>query len=251
MWVTKYLSYIEIWLPMLAVILVSAIFLRRKIYRELPFFFIYIVSAWIVGLLRYATYSIGRTAYFYTYWISELAGAVIVSLALYEVFFRRLFQRFYKVRFYRNLFPAVALIILVLMINTALQAADRKAAFLRASHALDVMRTAVLFFFVALMALMGRQWTRYDFGIALGFGLQASAALLNAALSIQTHLSPTILGTIEQVAYNVACIIWLITFWKPEKSLVPSTSEPQSKDALHQARTWEEALKDFLTPGKR
>jgi|SRR5215472_1458297 len=249
---SKYLSDLAGWLPMLALMLVSAIFLWRKIYRELPLFFTYIASAWTIGLMRYATFHVGRATYFYTYWISELAGAVIVSLALYEVFFRRLFQRFYKVRLYRNLFPAVALIILLLMINTALQSADRKAAFLRASHALDLVRTATLFFFVALMAVMGRNWTRYDFGISLGFGLQASVALLNVALSTQTQFNPEVLGTIELVAYNVSCIIWLITFLKAEKSVVPATSDQSSAvAALHQARTWEEALKDFLTPGKR
>lgn len=236
---------------MLMLMLVSAIFLWRKTYRELPLFFTYIVSAWTTGLLRYAALNVGRATYFYTYWVSELVVAVVVSLALYEVFIRRLFPRFYKVRFYRNLFPIAALIILILTITTALQAVDRQAALLRASHVLDLIRTAALVFFVALMAVMGRNWTRYDFGIALGFGVQASAAVLNAAASMQTRFNPTILGTIEPVAYDISCLIWLITFWKPQRSVVAASSDQVSAaEALHRARTWEEALKDFLTPGK-
>ncbi len=230
--------------------LVSAIFLWRRTYRQLPFFFVYILSAWIIGIVRYAAFKLGARPYFYTYWISELAAAVTVSLALYEVFLRRLFMRFYKVRFYRNLFPAIAVVILLLTIITALQAPDRRAAFLMASRGFDFVRTSVLVFFVALMAVMGREWTRYDFGIALGFGLQAAVALVNAAVRTQVHYKPTILGTIEVIAYDASCLIWLITFWKPEKPFIPPPADRLTPETLHQARKVEETLKDFLTPGK-
>lgn len=228
--------------------LVSAIFLWRRIYRELPLFFIYIVSAWTIGLLRYIAFNIGSRSYFYVYWISELAGAVTVSLALYEVFLRRLFIRFYKIRFYRNLFPTIAVVILILTIVTALQAHDKRAAFMSASRGFDFARTSVLVFFVGLMAVMGREWKRYDFGIALGFGLQASAALLNAAMRIQGHYNSSIPAAIEIAAYDVACIIWVITFWKPEKS--QSGPPGGSVETLYQAQKWEETLKSFLLPGK-
>jgi hypothetical protein len=235
-----------LWLPIAILILLSAILLRRRIYRELPFFFVYIVSAWTIGILRYAAFRLGPRPYFYTYWISELAAAVTVSLALYEVFLRRLFMRFYKVRFYRNLFPTIAVIILLLTIITALQAPDRRAAFLMASRGFDFVRTSVLVFFVALMAIMGREWHRYDFGIALGFGLQAAVALVNAAVRTQIHYKPTVLGTIEVVAYDVACLIWLITFWKAQKSTIPAADNTLTPEALQEAKKWEDAVKDLL-----
>jgi hypothetical protein len=232
-------------LPILVLVLVSALLLWRRTYRELPLFFIYILSAWTIGILRYIAFKAGRHPYFYVYWISELAAAVTVSLALYEVFLRRLFMRFYKVRFYRNLFPAISIVILILTIVTALQAPDRRAAFLMASRGFDFVRTVVLVFFVALMAIMGREWQRYDFGIALGFGLQAAVALVNAAVRTQMHYKPTILGTIEVLTYDLACIIWLITFSKPQTNLVPA-ADRLTPEALNQARKWEEAVKDFL-----
>jgi hypothetical protein len=142
-------------------------------------------------------------------------------------------------------------VILVLTIITALQAPDKRAAFLMASRGFDFVRTSVLVFFVALMTVMGREWTRYDFGIALGFGLQAAVALLNAAVRTQVQYKPTFLGTLEVVAYDAACIIWLITFWKPEKSFIPTLSDQLPPEALHKARKWEDALKDFISHDKR
>jgi hypothetical protein len=250
MWLTKQLTYVLFWLQILVLMLVSAILFWRRAYRHLPLFFVYVLSAWLVGIVRYAAFKLGPQPYFYVYWISELAGVVTVSLVFYEVFLRRLFPRFYKVRFYRNLFPAIAIAILFLTIITALQASDKRAAFSAASHAFDFVRTAVLFFFVILMTLMGREWPRYDFGIALGFGLHAAVALVHFAVRTQFHDKPAILDVMDMVAYDLACFIWLITFLKPEKSPPQLPPDRLSVETLDQARKWEDTVKDLLIPGK-
>jgi hypothetical protein len=239
------------WFPVIVLILVSILFLRYRTYGELPFFFLYVVSAPAIGLLRYATFRLSKSAYFYVYWIAELELAVAFSLAVYEVFLRRLFPRFHKVRLYRTLFPAVAGIILLLTILAALISPNRDAAFQLASRVFDFLRTAFLVFFMFLMLLMGRQWSRYDLGITLGFGLQAAAALANAAVRGKMgHRSP-IFDNAEIMAFEVACVIWLITFLKPEPSGVLQPAAPIDPSVLPHARKWEAVLKDWLTPGKR
>jgi hypothetical protein len=115
----------------------------------------------------------------------------------------------------------------------------------------DFLRTALLVFLMFLMLLMGRQWSRYDLGITLGFGLQAAAALANAAVRGKLgHRSP-IFDNAEILAFEVACVIWLITFLKPEPSGVLQPAEPLDPSVLPHARKWEAVLKDWLTPGKR
>lgn len=235
---------------MLALVLVGGIMYARRAYRELPFFFLYVISAPFIGIIRYAAFHLGRGLYFYVYWISELTGAVFVSLALYEIFLRRLFPGFQKVRFYRHLFPLVAGAILLVTVVTASEASDKHAAFLTASHGADFIRTAILVFFVALMALMGRAWRRYDFGIALGFGVQAAAAITDTAFRSRLSGNPNALNTIDFIAYNISCLIWLITFLKREKT-PPVLIDHLSPETLDQAKKWEDTLKDFLTSGKR
>jgi hypothetical protein len=197
-----------------------------------------------------AAFRVGRSAYFYAYWITDLVVSFVVFFPLYEIFLRRLFPGFQKNRFYRNAFPLFAVLVLVLTILTALQAPDKRAAFQMASRGFDFARTVTLVFFIGLMAFMGRQWPRYDLGIALGFGVQAAVALANSAVRTAMHYKPTVLGTVELVAYNVTCFIWLVTFWKPEKPSVPVTAEPLDPGMLHQARGWEEQLKSWLAPRK-
>lgn len=249
---TNIVSQIFFWFPVLALLLLTFIFVWRRTYRELPLFFAYIVSAWLIGVIRYSSFRLTtRGVYFYSYWISELAGAVFVSLALYEIFLRRLFAKFHKTRFYGRLFPAVAFAILLLTIITALQSADKRAAFQAASRAFDFARTAALVFFLALMLFMGRVWTRYDLGVALGFGIQAAAALANAAVRARLQHRSELFDLIEVITYEAACLIWVITFAKPEKRRPFQTADPLSQEMLHEARKWESVLKDWLTPGKR
>ncbi|HKV91487.1 MAG TPA: hypothetical protein VJW20_02945 [Candidatus Angelobacter sp.] len=241
-----------IWLPALVLVLVGGLMYWRRAYRELPFFFLFVISALLLGILRYvALFAWQPNVYFYVYWITELAAAVPVALALYEIFLRRLFPSFQRVRFYRSLFPLAAVAIFLLTVITAAQSSNKRAAFVTASHGADFVRTAILVFFVALMAFMGRQWKRYDFGIALGFGLQAAVALADTAVSFRFHNPPALLTHIDVIVYDITCLIWLITFWKPEKALVKNTADNRIvEDTLRQARTLEEVLKDF-TSGKR
>jgi hypothetical protein len=238
------------WFPVLAVSLVAVIFLWRRLWRELPFFFLYLASAMLVGVVRYGGYLLGRRANFYSYWISDLAMAVVAFLPMYEVFLRRLFAGFHKNRFYRNIFPLVAATVLLLAVLTAWQAQDKGAAFQMASRAFDFMRTAVLVFFIGLMLLMGRDWTRYDLGITLGFAIQAAVALASAAVRASVHYQPTLFDTVERIVYDLSCLIWLITFWKPEKRTQFVPAERLDPAMLHEARTWETQLKDWLIPGK-
>jgi hypothetical protein len=250
MWLSKSLNYILVWFPVLALVVLFGFIVARRAYRELPYFSVYVLSALLLGAARYAAFYLSRNLYFYVYWISELVAVVVVSLALYEVFLRRLFSRFHKVRFYRGLFVIVAVAVFILTILTVLQAPDKGKAFLIASRAYDFVRTAVLVFLVALMALMGRHWTRYDFGIALGFAVQAAVALLNAAVRTKLHYRPSVMDDVEVVSFSLSCLIWLITFWKPEKPAPALAIDQLDPETLHQARTAESMLKNWLSPGR-
>jgi hypothetical protein len=238
------------WFPILAVSLLALMFLWRRLWRELPFFFLYVASALLVGLVRYGGFLLGRRANFYTYWISDLAMSVIAFLPMYEVFLRRLFEGFHKNRFYRNIFPLVATTALLLAVLTAWQAQDKGAAFQMASRGFDFMRTFVLVFFIGLMLFMGRNWSRNELGITLGFAIQAAVALVTAAARARAHYQPTLFDVAERIAYDFSCLIWLVTFWKPEKRTQFVSAEQLDPEMLHQARSWETQLKGWLIPGK-
>jgi hypothetical protein len=236
-------------LPILAVL--AGFLVWRGLHREFPFFFWFVVVTDILTLLRFMAQFSSQRTYFYAYWVSDLVITIFNFLAVYELFVRRLFPRFFKTRFFRYLFPAVAAVIIFFGWLTALESPNRNAAFLIEARVLDFVLVAMLAFFVGLMILMGRQWTRHDFGIALGFGINSAAFLFASAMWVRTHYRPTSVDHLPLIAYDLTCLIWLYCFWTAPKTPVSLASPHLPQEALREAQKWETVLKDFITPDKR
>jgi hypothetical protein len=235
-------------LPILAAL--AGTLLWRGLSREFPLFFWFVVVTDVLTVLRFlAQFSSPRT-YFYAYWISDLVITVFNFLAVYELFVRRLFPRFFKVRFYRYLFPITAAAIIFFGWLTALEAPDKNAAFFIEARVLDFVLVAMLAFFAGLMMLMGRLWTRCDFGIAVGFGINSAAFLFASAMWVRTHYRPSSVDHLPLIAFDVTCLIWLYCFWTaPKSTAIPPA--PPSTEALLEAKKWEDSLKNFVSHGKR
>jgi hypothetical protein len=238
------------WFAVVSLLLLTGLFLFRRIYRDLPFFFIYILYGFLGGAARYGASQVNPRLYFYVFWFTEFANLFVVILAVYEVSLRRLFPRFFRVRFYRLMFLLLAVVAPVLSIQIALQAPDKRATLMMIMRGYDAARAVVLVCIVALMIFMGRSWRRYDFGILFGFAVQAAAAVVTGIARAQADYQATIWDTVETFAFGASCLIWLITFWKPEKRVELQPLDQTAAETLHQARTWQSALKDWLTPGK-
>lgn len=247
-WIWDFLA----WLSLPLVILLAGVIAWRRLQRKFPFFFGYVLIAFSAGVVRFVVYKLcSSRVYFYVFWVSDVVGVLAALLAIYETFLRRIFPSFAAVRFYRYLFPAAAVVIAVLGLLSALHSPNTGAAYYITSRVLDFIRSAVIGFFVAVILLMGRQFIGYEFSIAAGFGIQAAVALANAALRMQMHKT-TPLDRFEPVAFDAACFIWLWAFFN--KKNVPkaqSTAVQLEPEMLHQAKKWEDVLKDFLTSGKR
>jgi hypothetical protein len=247
-WIWDFLA----WLSLPLLILLAGVIAWRHLQRKFPFFFAYVLIAFSAGVVRFIVYKLfSTTVYFYVFWASDVVVVLAALLAIYETFLRRLFPRFAAVRFYRYLFPAAAIVIALLGFLTALHSPNTGAAYYITSRVLDFIRSAVIGFFVAVILLMGRQFTGYEFSIAAGFGIQAAMALANAAIRAQMHYRATPLDRFEPVAFDAACLIWLWAF--ANKKNIPkdkSTAVQLEPEMLHQARKWEDVLKDF-TSGKR
>ncbi len=236
-------------LPLLA--LLAGVMVWKRLVREFPFFFTYVTVTAVIGVIRFVAYK-GYSAkvYFVVYWSSDFVILLATFLAIYEVFLRRTFPGFTRVRFYRYLFPIVAFILTVAVLVMALQAHDRRAVFLTISRVFDFLRSAVIGFFVLLILLMGRTFTGYDFSIISGFGIQAALALAHAAVRLRGSRSTT-MEHLELIAFDLACVIWLWSFASGKKNTPHDDFHETNSAALHEARKWEGSLKDFIAPGKR
>ena len=238
------------WLSTPVLGVVAAILLWRKLQRDFPLFAVYIVVLILIDLARLLAYwMFPGKPYFYVYWSSDGLATLFAFLAAGELMLNRLFPQFYKLRFYRYLFLFAAVLIACFALVTAFSSNPRilLSALIRVLHTADVLLTAMLLFFVGLMVFMGRQWRRYEFGIALGLGINAAALLLTFAIFTKIgSIRGSVASLIPTFGDDAAALTWLLFFLRPERSASVPT-EPVSADVLKEAREWQETLRDSVT----
>jgi hypothetical protein len=234
-------------LPVVAVLL--GVFLVRRWVSEYPLFFSYLIATEVVGIVRLAWFAAPIHTYYYVYWISDIIYTCFSLVATYELFVKRLFPGFYKVRLYRYIFLLAALLTTLSATAVALISGHLKV--LQATiYVYSFVRALILVFFVALMLIMGRQWKKQEFGIAFGFGLDVSTSLASLGIWSHTPSATVLISRISEVAYDIACIIWLYCFWAAPKAQAATASPAFSAEALGEAKKWEDSLKDFMSQGK-
>jgi hypothetical protein len=238
------------WLGLPSLALLACILLYRKFYREFPLFFCYVVVTEIVGLTRFAASKGSPSFYSSVYWISDLVVGLVTFLAIYELFVRRLFPNFYKVRFFRILFTVVAILVNVLVVIAAFYG-NHKRLLLLSARIEEFLLAALIFFFAALMTFMGRKWEMKEFGIAFGFGLEVAISLASVGFWTQAAKRSPLVSRIPVIAYDIACIIWIYCFLRAPKSEPVIPAAPLSPEALLEAKKWENSLKEFMSQGKR
>ena len=238
------------WMGLPSLALLAGLLFYRRWYKEFPFFFFYVITAELVGVSRLFFMGSAGKIYIYAYWISDTALAAFAFLATYELFVKRLFPVFYRTRIYRYLFPVMAITMTCMAVLAALLG-GHSSIFAKTIRAYGFLSAIVLFFFVALMSVMGRVWSKQEFGIAFGFGLDVSTSLALIGVWSYSSTHSVILDRLSVFAFDIACLIWLYCFWSAPKTSVASPLTGLSPEALNEAKKWEGSLKDFIAPGKR
>jgi hypothetical protein len=238
------------WLSLPLVTALAGILASKKLHREFPFFWGLLVATVVVGVLRFSAQFGPPLTYSYVYWISGLAIDALNLLAVYELFGLRLFTRFYKVRFYRYLFAAAAVVIILGGWFIAMASANKTKAFIVLDRVFDFVVVALLAFFLALMVLMGREFRRYDFAIAFGLVIANAGSLVASAMWLRSN-QEGIIGEVVPIAFDLASLVWLYCFWSKKPAVDQQTTAPLDTDMLLEARKWEGALKDWLNQEKQ
>jgi hypothetical protein len=240
--------------PILAGVL-AVILLRRKVHREFPFFFMYVVFAILAAAVRLSV-SGDYQLYFKVFWTTALLYNALALLALYEVF-REVFFAFYELWWwFRLVFPGVALIaITIAVIRTILhppvEATSLIGAILSSSRIVNYLEAILFALFFLLVLLLGVSRRSYPFGIVEGFGIAALGALVAYGLRSEFGTKYNMFAKYApSVAYVLGVLVWLDTFRRPPDPEVIHAWREQvtPEQLLAQAREW---LKIMKGPFKR
>jgi hypothetical protein len=236
------------WIPILSLAALAAILLRRRLIGNMPFFFVFVVVAWARDVACYVSLLISLPAFDRTYWISHIFSAIFVFLASYELSLVRLFPRFYKVAFYRSLFAKAAVVSVAVAFSTV--AGDVRLAMApRIINIFNLLHVAGLLFFVGLMSVMGRRWSRHEFVLVFGLGMQAATFVVFFATYLRSGPIQGTISSLPAISDALSSVVWLVAFLMGKKA-DEFSAESIDPNVLQDARQWESTLRETFLKKK-
>ena len=170
-------------LALLAILIV--LIYRRKVHRYYPFFAAYVTYALALAFALLCV-TANYKFYFWTYWVGECGSMLVTLLALHEVF-RDVLYGFYRLWWFRLIFPGTVAVLSFFAIHRAMLAPAPYAprvmyVIFAMDSAVSYMQAGVFLVFLALVLGLRARWRRFPYGIALGFAVASQGTLLSYTL---------------------------------------------------------------------
>ena len=241
----KYVLWVA---PRVGQVLLAGLMVKRGQFRQYPIFLAYTV----IQLLRFAAlfciHLLGnREMYRRAYMGAELLDAALAFCAIYELY-GHLFRTYSGVRRLAGMvFRCAAVVLLALaVVSAATSPAPDNSRILAGLFTLDrgvnIVTGGLLLLLFVFSSYFALRWEHFAFGIAVGFALDSSVALV--AFTLHTYwglLGKLVLSLIAAAAYNCSVVIWLAYLLSPEAA-APGAKLPVPSEL----EGWNEALLELL-----
>jgi len=227
-------------------IVIAAVLYRRKLHKEFPAFFAYVIADMAVFCIQFAVYfyaSLGSNLYFEVYWSSTAIMLVFTFRVIHEVFVD-VFKPYHALRDLGTaLFKWAALI--MILVSVALIALSPswqdplKSSILIIQRCVRVVQCGLLVFLLAFCGSLGVNWRRLSFGVALGFGFISASEMITTALFSGGRMQVPLVQLTFIATYDVGLLIFLFYSLANRRADMVPVLVPQR---------WDEALLDINVP---
>jgi hypothetical protein len=214
------------YIPSGLLVLLLFLMLRNRAYRVCPWFFAYVAFGVSADVTRFAAHNHPHP-YYVTYWITEAGYCLLGILVMHEVFRAVLRARTWWTHL---VFPAIVIAGVVLSLAHAHTASTQfgrwPSYILTGEIAVRFVQVLIFLGVGALAVFFGLRWRQYPLGIAAGFGLYSTVALLSTIKFSDFGTRFTFLWRVSSiVAYSVAVSIWIWFFRVPQPEESPLDPE--------------------------
>lgn len=207
-------------------------FIKRKLYKRFPYFFVYVLYSTIAGVLREIPNN-QPMMYFVLYWSTEAIYSLLALAAINEAF-KRVFFSFYLIySWFRFVLPGIIVFVLLLATWEKIRfPPPHVPRFVAAIYSADLgihwIELGILLFFILLVKFYGLGVEPREFGIILGFGTSAIVTMLADLLRSE-------FGTKFELCYRyapplgylLAVAMWLYVFLRPEPPKKKTEVDPK------------------------
>ena len=238
-------NYLLWWLTPLLMAVIAIAMYRRKLHRDFPYFFNYV-------LFQIASFAIefplrNWVNWYYVSW-TLTALSFLVSFAVLLEIFKDAFRPYEALRDLSVILIRWCLLVVLLVTGmwavTSWQNANHdtiNGAILLISRCIRMMQCGMVLFMLLFSEYLGISRRNLVFGVSVGFGFYAAVNMLvMTALSHHTTLGSRTLNTINSSAYVIAMLIWVAYTTLPStvrRSVREMEVSPQkADDVLDQLR---------------
>jgi len=210
------------WLPVALQAWISVILARKGLYRRFPLFVLYTIVQIGTALARADWF--GSKSYFYVYWWTAAIQALVSVLAIHEGF-RAVFGAFYRLPWFRLLWPGTVSLIWAYAAwrawaNPPVHISRFGAMIVSVAIVASYTIVGLVLLFFLLVKVVRARWHLYEFNIVYGIGLTALGMMI-AAL-VRSEFGTRFAKLTEwcpPVAYLVAVLVWLFAFLRKEPQI--------------------------------
>ena len=197
---------------------------RRKLHKEFPFFFAFLLTQMAMFCLLFPIYNWSSDAFFHRYWYyldwtTTAVGIALLFKVLHEISMD-VFRPFPTLKDLGTvLFRWAALVMMLVGVVVAASASSNLLGIRQALEAVQrclfLAQTGLAIFLLMFAWHLRLTWRHRSFGLALGFGLVAAAQLiLGALVSNKTvQFSETIASVMISSCYDVSLMVWFVYCW--------------------------------------
>jgi hypothetical protein len=219
----------------------AGILYGRKLHRQFPIFFAYILFQAVQFAISFPIYRWGSsTNYFYAYWISAIICWIFGFKIIHEVYSDvcRPFHALNDMVTVMMKWTGLVLLLLAIVFGAFTDAplhTPLLETMIVLEHCVRLTQCALILLLVLVSSHLGVSWRRQSIGIALGFGWFAGVELIAFGLYFGGQVPDPALDLLDIAAYSLALIVWigyaaisvsndLPNFQTGRRSIVPGAS---------------------------
>jgi len=210
----------------------AGILYGRKLHRQFPIFFAYILFQAVQFAISFPIYRWGSsTNYFYAYWISAIICWIFGFKIIHEVF-SDVFRPFPVIRsvgmvMFRWAVPVTGLLLFMLLTSPG-ESNGLWGGLIAVARSVRFTQCALILFLLMCSRSLGVSWRQQNIGIALGYGWFAGVELLAFPLLSGGTTHQTNLNLLNVVAYSLALIVWITYAAFPASNALPNFRDGQN-----------------------
>ena len=197
---------------------------RRKLHKEFPFFFAYLLTQIIMFCVLFPIYNWSSDTFWGNYWFYLDWGTTAVGIALlFKVLHEISMDVFRPFPTLKDLgtvlFRWAALVMLLVGVVVAASASSN---ILGIQQALDAVQrclflaqTGLVLFLLMFAWHLRLHWRHRSFGLAVGFGLVAATQLVMGALvsNKSAHVTDHAAAVVISSCYDLSLLVWFGYCW--------------------------------------